>query len=97
MSVSSAVVILQSCVDTEDILSDRVLYTPERLIKIANEAVKENSPFSLEDRIGLVYDTFALAKAGYLNISSVLSLYDTLRNEKECTCFRLQVNTRRAD
>lgn len=40
--------------------------------------------FSLEDRIGLVYDVLALAKAGYIDVSSVLKLYEAFRNEKEC-------------
>ncbi|KAJ3551896.1 hypothetical protein NM688_g4446 [Phlebia brevispora] len=61
----------------------RVLYTPERLTKIAQEAVKEDSVFGVEDRIGLVYDALALAKAGYLDVSGILLLYDILRNEKE--------------
>ncbi|KAF8151622.1 hypothetical protein B0H34DRAFT_135147 [Crassisporium funariophilum] len=43
----------------------RVLYTPERLALIAAEAAKENSPFSLDDRIGLVHDVMALSKAGF--------------------------------
>ena len=76
-------------VSVTDFLPDRVLYTPERLEKIAQEAVKANSAFTLEDRIGLVYDALALTKAGYLNVSSVLSLYDILRHEKECKpCFQ---------
>ncbi|KAI0789033.1 hypothetical protein BC629DRAFT_1582206 [Irpex lacteus] len=61
----------------------RVLYTPERLVAIAKEAVREDSVFSLEDRIGLVYDSLALACAGYLEVSAVLPLYDVFRNEKE--------------
>ncbi len=59
-------------------------------MKIAHEAVKDNSAFTLEDRIGLVYDALALAKAGYLNVSSILSLYDVLRHEKECECVCIQ-------
>ncbi|KAJ3554813.1 hypothetical protein NM688_g2912 [Phlebia brevispora] len=66
----------------------RVLYTPDRLTRIAQEAVKENSVFSVEDRIGLVYDALALAKAGYLDVSGILSLYDILRNEKEYLVWR---------
>lgn len=62
---------------------DRVLYAPERLVTIAKEAVKEDSVFSLEDRIGLVYDAVALARAGYLDVSAVLSLLDVFRNEEE--------------
>lgn len=62
----------------------RVLYSPERLAKIAAEAAKNNSCFSLNDRIGLVYDAMALAKAGFAKVSSALTLMDILRrNEKE--------------
>ncbi|TFK42895.1 peptidase family M1-domain-containing protein [Crucibulum laeve] len=61
----------------------RVLYTPERLTKIAKEAAKEDSAFSLNDRIGLVYDAMALSKAGLAKLSSALTLVDILRNEKE--------------
>ncbi|KAF4618596.1 hypothetical protein D9613_009661 [Agrocybe pediades] len=61
----------------------RVLYTPERLVAIGKEAIKENSIFSLEDRIGLVDDAVALAKAGLLKLSSSLSLVDLWRDEKE--------------
>lgn len=63
---------------------DRVLYSPERTVAIAKELAKEGSPFSLEDKIGIVWDALALARAGYLKLSAVLSLYDALRNEKEC-------------
>lgn len=77
---------IHSCIlhDVNAIVLDRVLYSPERFIKTMNEAVKANSPFSLEDRIGLVYDALALTKAGYLNVSTMLSLYESLRNEEEC-------------
>jgi aminopeptidase 2 len=62
---------------------DRVLYTPERLIAIADEAAKPDSPFSLEDRVGLVHDALALARAGYMDISAVLSLYNAFRHEEQ--------------
>ncbi|KAF9036751.1 hypothetical protein BJ165DRAFT_1532853 [Panaeolus papilionaceus] len=61
----------------------RVLYTPERLAKIAAEAAKENSAFSLDDRIGLVHDSMALSKAGLQKLSSALTLVDLWKNEKE--------------
>ncbi|KAI0340189.1 leucyl aminopeptidase [Trametopsis cervina] len=61
----------------------RVLYTPDRLLKIAEEAIKENSAFSLEDRIGVVLDSLALNRAGYLDAGGVLGLFDILRDEKE--------------
>lgn len=51
---------------------------------IAKEAAKENSVFSTEDRVGLVYDALALAKAGYLEVSSMLALFDAFRNDKDC-------------
>lgn len=68
-------------------LIDRVLYTPERLSAIATEAAKEKSIFSLDDRLGLVYDSFALAKAGLAKVSSALTLVDHWKNEKECKDF----------
>lgn len=63
----------------------RVLYTPERLAKIAEEAAKPNnqSSFTLDDRIGLVHDAMALSKAGLAKLSSALTLVNLLRNEKE--------------
>ncbi|KDR73439.1 hypothetical protein GALMADRAFT_72189 [Galerina marginata CBS 339.88] len=61
----------------------RVLYTPERLAKIAAEAAKEGSAFSLEDRMGLVNDTMALSQAGLFKLSSALTLVELLKNEKE--------------
>ncbi|KAF9466381.1 leucyl aminopeptidase [Collybia nuda] len=63
----------------------RVLYTPERLAKIAAEAAKSegNSAFSLDDRIGLVHDAMALSKAGLAKLSSALTLVDELKGETE--------------
>ena len=50
----------------------------------AEEAAKEGSVFTLDDRIGLVHDAFALANAGFAKVSSALTLVQRLRNEKEC-------------
>ncbi|KIL68636.1 hypothetical protein M378DRAFT_71638 [Amanita muscaria Koide BX008] len=61
----------------------RVLYTPERLEKIAEEAAKQSSPFSLNDRLGLVHDAMALSKAGLAKLSSAMTLVDKLKHEKE--------------
>lgn len=61
-----------------------MLYTTERLAKISAEVAKENSVFTLDDRLGLVHDSFALSKAGLSKLSSSLTLIDNLRNEKEC-------------
>jgi aminopeptidase 2 len=65
---------------------DRVLYTPERLAKIAVEAAKQEgtSVFSLNDRIGLVHDAMALSKAGLAKLSSAMTLVDGLKGEREC-------------
>lgn len=77
---------------TADRALDRVLYTPERLEKIAKEAAKENSVFSLNDRLGLVHDAMALSKAGLTKISSALSLVEKLKHEKECKSSSCWVN-----
>jgi len=61
-----------------------VLYTPERLASIATEAAKQGSIFSVDDRLGLAHDAFALAKAGLAKVSSALTLVDLWKNEKEC-------------
>lgn len=66
-------------------LTDRVLYTPERLATIAKEAAKpQGSLYTFEDRIGLINDSPALAKAGLVQLSSTLTLIDNFRNETEC-------------
>lgn len=62
----------------------RVSYPPERLAKLADDAAKAQSIFSLQDRMGLVDDTLALAKAGYCTVGDALSLIDVLRDEKDC-------------
>ncbi|KAI5890288.1 uncharacterized protein SCHCODRAFT_02631407 [Schizophyllum commune H4-8] len=60
-----------------------VKYTPERLAQIGQEAAKEDSLFTLDDRIGLINDAFATSKAGLSTLSSALALVYQLRNEKE--------------
>lgn len=61
-----------------------MLYTPERLAKIGAEAAKENSALTLDDRMGLVHDSFALSRAGLAKLSATLNLIDIMRNESEC-------------
>ncbi|KAG8900325.1 Aminopeptidase 2 mitochondrial [Tulasnella sp. 403] len=61
----------------------RVAYTPERLKKLGEEAARENSVFSLEDRMGLVSDALVLAKANLGKTSAALDLINSLRNDKE--------------
>ena len=63
---------------------DAVRYGAERLVKLGQTAAAPDSPFSLSDRIGLVWDAFALAKAGYAPVSSAFGLISMLRDEKEC-------------
>jgi len=61
----------------------RVIYPAERVKKIGAEFVKENSAFTLDDRIGTVHDIWALAKSGHAATSDALSLVDLLRQESE--------------
>ncbi|KAF9227990.1 leucyl aminopeptidase [Gyrodon lividus] len=61
----------------------RVLYSVERLVRIAREAAEGGAIFSLNDRIGLVHDAMALAKSGHATVSSALTVVDILRNEQE--------------
>ena len=63
---------------------DRVLYSPERLAKIGEEAAKSNSVFSMNDRMGLLNDIYALANASFGKLSAALTLTNNLRNETEC-------------
>ncbi|KAF9246581.1 hypothetical protein BU15DRAFT_39568 [Melanogaster broomeanus] len=62
----------------------RVLYSAERLARIAREAAEGDAIFSLNDRIGLVHDAMALAKSGHATVSSALAVVDIFRNEQEC-------------
>ncbi|KAJ8087903.1 Aminopeptidase 2 mitochondrial [Marasmius tenuissimus] len=61
----------------------RVLYTKERLKKIASEISKPNSPFGAEDRLGLIADSLALSKAALMKLSDALTLIDALKHETE--------------
>jgi len=61
-----------------------VLYSPDITAKVSAEATKPDSAFSLNDRIGLVLDSVALAKAGFSDTSSMFTLIDGLKGEKEC-------------
>jgi len=65
-----------------------VLYSPDITAKISAEAAKPDSIFNLNDRIGLVLDSVALAKAGFSDASSMLMLIDCLRGEKEYLVWR---------
>ncbi|KAL1704750.1 hypothetical protein EV121DRAFT_205123 [Schizophyllum commune] len=60
-----------------------VLYTPERLAKIGQEAAKEGSLFTLDDRLGIVHDAFATSKAGLATLSSALDVVSALKDTRE--------------
>ncbi|PCH38764.1 leucyl aminopeptidase [Wolfiporia cocos MD-104 SS10] len=61
----------------------RVHYSTDRLRAIGRAAAQTPSPFSMEDRVGILNDAMALAKAGLMSVSSALYLIDDLRNEQE--------------
>lgn len=69
---------------------DAVQYSPDRLTKLGQQAAAPNSPFTLSDRIGIVCDSLALARAGYSTVSSALELISVLHSEKECKHPHLQ-------
>jgi aminopeptidase 2 len=71
----------------------RVLYTPERLSKIAEEASKPDSVFTLDDRMGLVQDAFALSQAGFAKLSSSLTLVNLWKAESEYLVWRVIGNS----
>ncbi|KAJ7665988.1 leucyl aminopeptidase [Mycena polygramma] len=60
-----------------------VLYSSERLKAIGVEAAKETTVFSVADRVGLINDAIALAKADLLKMSDALSSIYALRSEQE--------------
>ncbi|KAI3616148.1 leucyl aminopeptidase [Moniliophthora roreri] len=68
----------------------RVLYTPERLETLVAEVTKENSPFNESDRLGLLQDVVAFARAGLLGFGSALSTMSEFKQCRECGSFILQ-------
>jgi aminopeptidase 2 len=67
-------------------ITDRVAYSPERLAKLGEQAAHRPSPFTLEDKMGLVNDALVLAKSGYSKTSGALNLIEKLQSEEECMC-----------
>ncbi|KAL4243860.1 Aminopeptidase [Abortiporus biennis] len=61
----------------------RVLYPGERLVNIAKLATQDAPSFTPEDRIGLLSDALALAKAGMIETSRALDIIQIFRNETE--------------
>lgn len=59
----------------------RVAYSNEHLAKLGAAAAAEDSPLSLEDRVGLVSDAFKLAQAGYSKTSGALTLMHALKGD----------------
>ncbi|KAH7103952.1 leucyl aminopeptidase [Auriculariales sp. MPI-PUGE-AT-0066] len=66
----------------------RVAYSLERWAKIAQDMARPDTSFTLDDRMGLVQDVFALSQAGYIKTSSALDLVTGLRNETEYLAWR---------
>lgn len=66
-----------------NIVLDRVQYSGERLAKIAQEATKKTSIVSVEDRMGLINDTVALAMASLTKTSDALELIKNFSWEKQ--------------
>jgi aminopeptidase 2 len=64
-----------------DIATDHVLYTPERFAQIFDEAVKGDGLLTADDRIEIANTVGALAKAGLIPTSTMLTLAVKLRNE----------------
>ncbi|KAI0331193.1 hypothetical protein GY45DRAFT_1249390 [Cubamyces sp. BRFM 1775] len=60
-----------------------VKYEDQRLEKLGKQVTSPNFAFSLQDRIGLIRDAFALASAGYAPVRGALALLDGLRDSKE--------------
>ncbi|KAK4703907.1 hypothetical protein P7C70_g2308, partial [Phenoliferia sp. Uapishka_3] len=61
----------------------RTLYPVSRLAKLGDEAGKSSSAFTLQDRMGLVQDSFVLASSGYSKTSGALTLISKMSGEKE--------------
>ncbi|KAI0661118.1 hypothetical protein C8Q70DRAFT_695550 [Cubamyces menziesii] len=60
-----------------------VKYEDQRLEKLGKQATSPDIAFSLQDRIGLIRDAFALASAGYAPVRGALALLHGLRDSKE--------------
>ncbi|CDO74266.1 hypothetical protein BN946_scf184643.g6 [Trametes cinnabarina] len=60
-----------------------VQYSADRLVQLGKQAASPDSPFTLQDRIGLVRDAFALGSSGHSTVSSALGLVDALRTTEE--------------
>ncbi|KAM0754815.1 hypothetical protein T439DRAFT_321862 [Meredithblackwellia eburnea MCA 4105] len=61
----------------------RVLYEPERLVKLGELAAQKNSALSTNDRMGLVQDAMVLASSGYSITSGALNLISKVSGETE--------------
>jgi aminopeptidase 2 len=59
----------------------RVLYPPERVIKLSQAGV--DGLLSVEDRVGLVADSSSLSTSGYQKTSSFMELISQWKGEKE--------------
>ena len=64
--------------------SDRVRYTAEHLRKLTETAHEKNSIVALEDRLALLSDNTALAKASLTETSNVLELIKNFSWDETC-------------
>lgn len=62
---------------------DRVLYTGAAAEKIVQLIGHASSPLTVNDRISLVLDAAAFAKAGLAEVSSALSLLEHFTSETD--------------
>lgn len=65
--------------------TDRVLYTGVLAGKVAALASRKDTPLSSADRVGLVMDTIAFAKAGLTTIGDALTFLEHFRNDDDGT------------
>jgi aminopeptidase 2 len=60
------------------------MYSGDLFKQVTREAIKPDGIFTAEDRVGLLLDTLAFAKAGLIKTSSMLWLAKDLRKQRNC-------------
>lgn len=65
----------------------RVAYSPERLVKLGDEASRTGTAFGLEDIFGILSDAMGQAWARQTKTSAVLSLIVRMKDQTECMCY----------
>jgi len=67
----------------------RVAYPAEMLEGLAGALRSRSLPYPIIDALGILSDSLALARAGYLQTSKVLDLLDAVKNEREYNIWTL--------